>query len=402
LRLRLSLLMFLQWAVPGALLPLYSYHLKDGLGFDEMQTAACCATQAAAAVVASLVAGQVADRWFSAERCLTVCSLLAGADLWLLAELRGPTAVFLATLLFWLLAGPLTLLGTTISLTRLAAPHRQFAGVRLWGTAGWMVTGWLIGYGLANPPWLLEALAWLRPGAPRAVLPDAFRLGGLLAFVLAGYALTLPPTLPWKATAAPRALAPLAALKRLRGWRFATYSVCMLGACVTFPFTTQNTPLLLSQLGIPPAWLQPTLTLAQFSEIVSLALLPLLLLRLGLRGTMLLGLAAWALALAVLSTGGPLQLVVASQGLNGLFVAGFLVAGQVFLNGQAEGDLRTSIQGLFGFVNGLGLLIGNLLAGWLRQAAGGDLSQTFAVGAAITAGLLLVFLLGFREQAVRA
>jgi hypothetical protein len=61
LRLRLSLLMFLQWAVPGALLPLYSIHLNN-LGFSEMAVASCCAAQASAVLFdeQDLIQGEVA------------------------------------------------------------------------------------------------------------------------------------------------------------------------------------------------------------------------------------------------------------------------------------------------------------------------------------------------------
>src|SRR5438093_332784 len=38
---RLSLLMALQWAIPGALLPLYSLRLHQ-LRFDELTVGACC------------------------------------------------------------------------------------------------------------------------------------------------------------------------------------------------------------------------------------------------------------------------------------------------------------------------------------------------------------------------
>src|SRR4051812_31122599 len=110
LRARLSLLMFFLYAVPGALLPLYSVRLRE-LHFNEMEMACCCATQAAATVAAALVAGQVADRWLAAERCLALCSFLAGVDLWLLAGLTSPPAVFAATLTFWLVGGPSLLLG---------------------------------------------------------------------------------------------------------------------------------------------------------------------------------------------------------------------------------------------------------------------------------------------------
>src|SRR5207253_10854777 len=100
---------------------------------------------------------------------------------------------------------------------------------------------------------------------------------------------------------------------------------------------------------------------AQLTEVLCLAILPGLLLRLGVRGTMGLGLAAWLAAMAVLAVGRPVGLVVASLALNGLFVTGFLIAGQVYVNSLAEGDVRASVQGLFGFINGLGQLAGNLL-----------------------------------------
>jgi hypothetical protein len=251
-----------------------------------------------------------------------------------------------------------------------------------------MVTGWLIGI-----------LAWLLPGFTGVA--DAFRLGGVLAFVLAGYALTLPHTPPRRGGGV-QLLAPLAALKLLRGEAFAVYAVCVVGTCITFPFTTQNTPLLLVQRGVPREWLQPALTVAQTTEVLFLGLLPMLLLRLGVRGTMMLGLSAWTLALGVLALGRRVELLVASQALNGLYIAGFLVAGQVYANALAAGGLRASVQGLFSFVNGLGQLAGNLLAGWLRERAGGGLEQSFAVGAAITAGLLLVFVVGFRHSAPAA
>jgi MFS family permease len=184
----------------------------------------------------------------------------------------------------------------------------------------------------------------------------------------------------------------------LRGTSFFTFAVCSLGACITFPFTTQNTPLLLRELGVADPWLGPVQTLGQVSEILSLLLLPFLIVRLGIRGAMLLGLLAWLTALTLLAFGRPLELVIASQALNGLFVAAFLVAGQVYINGQGGGEFRASLQSLVSFVNGVGMLLGNLLAAWLRDWAGGNLPNTFAVGAVLTLGLLGFFFIGFRER----
>jgi hypothetical protein len=134
-------------------------------------------------------------------------------------------------------------------------------------------------------------------------------------------------------------------------------------------------------------------------EILTLALLPLLLLRFGVRGTMLLGLFAWALALAVLAVGEPAGLVIASLGLNGVCICCFLVAGQVFANGRARGDIRASSQALLTLVNGVGLLIGNLLVGWVRHHTGGAFVPTFATAAAVAASALLLFLFGFTDSA---
>jgi hypothetical protein len=384
LRARLSLLMALQYAFPGALLQLYSLHL-NGLGFGPRTVAACCATQALAGVLTALLVGQAADRWVAPERCLAVCSVAAGVVLLLMPSLTGVVPVFAGTLVFWLLASPILLLGTTISFAHLRRPDRQFGSVRLWGTIGWALPGWLLlGAALAGLP------------AQGCGCAGLFRAGALFAFVLAGFALTLPPTKP--RPAATRRPAPVAALRLLRGRTFAVHCLCSFGVSLTWPFSTQATPMLLRDIGVPQEWLCPTLSLAQFVEVLGLFALPFLLRRLGVRGTMLAGLAAWTAALVVLAAGSPAWLVIASLGLNGVCVSGFFVGGQVYLNRQVPGDLRASAQALLTFVNGGGLLVGHLLVGVLRWYSGDVLPQVFAIGAAITVAITVAFWLGFRER----
>jgi hypothetical protein len=319
---------------------------------------------------------------------------LAALDLWIIAHLTGPLAMFLATLFFWLVASPLVLLGTAICFSHLPDPENQFGPVRMWGTVGWMMMGWAAGFWISRSSWPEPLSNFFSLFGP-ADLSDAFRIGSLTALVLACFALTLPATPPRTVLAPERKLAPLAAMRLLREGRFRVYCLCVFGVCVTFPFTTQNTPLLLAQLGVPRAWLLPTLTIAQTTEVLALWLLPMLVLRLGLRGAMLLGLGAWLAALSILSIGRPVGLVVACQALNGLFIAGFLVAGQVFVNSRAQADLRASVQGLLSCVNGAGSLLGNLLASWLRWFFADNLPATFSVSAFLTALLLLLFLVGF-------
>jgi MFS family permease len=376
LRRRLSLLMFLLYAVPGAAQPLFTLHLQN-LHFSELQISWAAAMQALAALVAPL-AGQFADRWWPTERCLAVCALAAAGCLWVLADLTGPLAVTLTVLAFWLVMVPIMTLGASLSFGHLAAAaERHYGSVRLWGTVGWMCTGVFLG-------------AWLRCGGE---LPDIFRIGGVLAVVLACYALTLPTTPPHRHAGSKVAL--IDALRLLRRGNFALYCVTAFGICVTFPFTTQLTPLLLKHLGLTQAEVSQALPLSQSTEIASLALLPMLLLRLGLRRTMLLGLGAWVLVLSILTAGHPVWLVIGSLALNGLLVCCFLIAGQVFVNRLARGHVRASAQSLLTLVNGLGQLGGNLLAGAVRRLAGGAFPPTFGVAAAVAGILFVVFLAAF-------
>jgi len=398
-RFRLSLLMFLQYAAPGAFLPLYSVYLQK-LGYDPFTVGCFCATQGFASVLCPLVAGQVADRWFPAERCLAVCSFFAGAVMWLVAGMTAATpawALFAATLAYWLLTVPILVLGTAVCFAHLKDPTREYGRVRLWGTVGWMVQGWLALSAQFCLPWLTQA------DCTRVL----FRIGGALAFVLSAYALTLPATRP-RPSPPPlspegrgvgvRGAAPVAALRALRNWPFFVYCACMFGLCVTTPFMTQGAPLVLKGHAISECWLGPTLSLAQATEVLSLAVLPLALFRFGVRGTMLVGLGAWTASLGAFALGGPRELVVGALAFNGLCISGFFVAGQVFVNRHAGPDVRASVQALLTFVNGLGMLAGNVLVGVLRHGTGDELPRTFTVGAAIMAALVLLFLFGFRER----
>lgn len=395
LRWRLCLLMFLYYAVQGAFVPLFSLRLQE-LGLTPMQMGWACATQALAALVAPLVAGQIADRWFPAERCLAICALLAGTLLWILAGLASSMAIFLASLALWLVLGPASTLSAALSFAHLPYRGRHFGQVRLWGTIGWVVSGWLVGYWLSKPTWLEHSVTWLSATTRPPELADAFRLASLLAFALGAYALTLPHTPPQRRL--DDSLAPLAALRLLCDRPFAVYWLCALGVCVTLPFPTQVAPLLLEHLGIPRPWISPTLTLGQSTEIISLALLPMLLLRLGVRGTMLLGLGAWAVFLALLMLGEPLWLVVASLSLNGLCICCFIVAGQVFANGRARNDVRASVQALLNITSGIGLLTGNLLVGEVRGQTQEQFEPTFRLGVLIALTLVVAFFLGFRNE----
>src|SRR5262245_48650930 len=351
-RVRLSLLMLLLYAAPGAMLPVFSLRLQE-LGFSPALIGWACATQALGSLLAPPVAGRLADRRLPADRLLAACLLASAALLALLSVLTAPAAVLAASVAFWLVMAPSLTLSATVCFANLPS-GRDYGRVRLWGTVGWVLPGWLLGQWLGGGFWPRVLVG--RPGE----LADAFRLAALLSAVAAAYALTLPRTPPPPDAGGSR----LEALQLLRGRSFAAYAVCTLGLCVVLPFHSQATPLLLESLGVSRAWIPPALTIAQASEVTSLALLPLILGRFGQRRTMLLGLAAGAATMAALMLGRPAWLALAGMGLYGLVISCYLVAGQMFIHGRAPAHLRASAQGLHSFLCGMGLLLGNLLVGW--------------------------------------
>lgn len=394
-RWRLSLLMFLLYGPPAAMLPLFSLRLS-ALNFSPVEIGWCCATQALAGLIAPLLVGQAADRWWPAESCLSACACLTGVLLWALSWLTEPGAVFCTSLAVWFAMGPTLSLGVAVTFTHLAAPERDYGRVRLFGTVGWVLTCWLLAYWFCEPEWALGLRDWLRPQQSGSDLADIFRLGSLLACALGLYALTLPHTPPQRHPTT--FFAPFAAMRLLRQRSFAVYCLVYLGWCMTIAFTSQLNPLLLAEYGIKNQTLPLVLTIGQATEIASLAFLPGLLRRLGVRGTMLLGLGSWLTSLLIVTAGEPLWLVLVSLACNGVCISAFLVAGQVFVNRRAHDDIRASAQALLAWFSGVGLLAGNLLVGGVRHTVSGAFRPTYAVGALLALSLVVAFGWGFREE----
>jgi hypothetical protein len=160
------------------------------------------------------------------------------------------------------------------------------------------------------------------------------------------------------------------------------------------------TPLLLEQLGVQRDALPMTLTVAQSTEVATLAVLPWLLGRLGTRGTMTLGIGAWTVGLCAYAVGQPVALVVIAMSTQGLFIACFHVAGQVFVNRHAAPNTQASSQGLFVLIGGVGLLAGHLLVGEVRTLTQDNFALAFVPAACASAVLVVVFLTGFTTRRV--
>jgi len=277
--------------------------------------------------------------------------------------------------------------------THLKNPEKEFGPVRMWGTIGWMAAGWSLIPLMGIFPLLGEGTGL------------HFWVAMFLSVLLAIYSLTLPNKQPEKPPG--RAFAPGAAIRLLWGRSFGLYALCVFGICISQPFVVQGTPLLLKELGIPGYWLLPAQTLSQVSEAMLALVLSGILLRMGLKGAMRAGLIAWCLSLTILSISQTLGLALASLPLNGFVITLFLISGSIWVNSRVPDDLRASVQTVIVTIQGMGMCLGHLLMGLIRNSLELDtpaeeLRWCFLVGAILNGSLAALFWWGFDPRQVRS
>jgi nucleoside transporter len=377
---RLSVMMLLQYAVWGAWLPVASRYLSAGLGFSETQISLLLGLAGSVgAITAPFLAGQIADRYFSTERCLAALLVVGGALKWITAYQTSYAAWLWLSILYGVVYMPTLSLSNSMAFAHLADPKRQFGWVRLWGTIGWIAASWVfpmvwLQTGLhlsAVPPFVVGDEV---PGATLRLV-DALRFSGMLSFGYAAFCLVLPHTPPKR-----EGVEPLAFAKAFRLFRRPSLAV-LIGASLVISAIHQvyfiQTGKFLPTLGLRDADIGPAMTIGQFSEILVIGALGLMLRRLGFRAVITIGALAYFARYGVWSlTDLPVGLLVASQALHGLCYACFFAAGFVYVDRMAPGDVKSSAQTVFGIlILGGGPVLGGMLSGWLGEtfSAGGTL-----------------------------
>ncbi len=365
---RLSLMMLLQYAVWGAWIPIVPRYLgaapaDGGLGFTGAEIGTILGIAGAAGAVAGpFVAGQVADRWFSAERFLCVMFILGGIVKYITASATTVDQWLWLSILYSLLYMPTIAISNSLAFTHLRDPDRQFPPIRLWGTIGWIVVSW------AFPMVWLQTNLHFQSMPPFIVgseyqdvvhrLADSLRFAGILSVGYGVFCLILPHTPP-KRSVESIAIVDSFALLRHRGLLVLTIVALPISIVYTI-YIIQTAQFLPTLEGIRDSDILPVMSIGQFSEIFVLGSLGLILKRLGFRAVMTIGCFAFALRFAVFALGAPTSLVVASQALHGVCFACFYAAAFIYVDRVAPAHIRHSAQTVFGIIL---LGIGPALAG---------------------------------------
>lgn len=260
-RFRFSVMMFLQYAVWGVWAPILAIYLLNLADFKQNQNtkiAYVYMTMAIASMLAPFIAGQIADRYFATQRFLAVSHLVGGVLLLLLARLETFTGIFAVMLAYTLIYAPTVALTNSICFHHLPDGEKDFGRVRLWGTLGWILIGWLFSMwiGLADgliaaisPAWQESLVAWRGSLAHKPNVGDCLYLAAALSFLLGVYSITLPHTPPPEKPENPWAF--LSALRLMKNRSFAVLLVVAFLVATELQFYYVLTPMFFNQGGGP-------------------------------------------------------------------------------------------------------------------------------------------------------
>ncbi len=409
---RLSVMMFLQYAVWGAWLPVAARYLsastgEGGLGFSGTQIGLILGLAGSIGAMASpCIAGQLADRWFSTERFLAFLLAVGGVIKWVTAGQTGYTAWLWLSILYSVVYMPTLALSNSMAFSHLVDKDRQFPRVRVWGTIGWIAVSWVF------PMIYLQTdlrFGWMPPFLTGPEVPnvtarlaDALRFSALISWGYAVFCLFLPHTPPKKEGVEPLAFAKAFGLLRERS--FLVLVLASLPIAIVHQIYFIQTPPFLSHLGLLDSQIGPAMTIGQFSEILMMVVLGAMLTRFGFRAVITFGALAYFIRYFIWSTDLPVAVLVSSQVLHGVCYAGFFAGAYIYTDRIAPDDIRHSAQTVFGIlILGGGPVLGGILSGWLQArhtlAAGTvDYAALWRVLAMIGLGTAVFFWTAFRER----
>src|SRR6202142_1069687 len=348
-RIRLSLMMFLNYVIWGSWYVTLGAYLTINLKFTRTQAGAVFGTAALACMISPFFVGLIADRFFASERVLSALHLLGAVLLYFVTKATTFGSVYALMFIYCLCYFPTIALTNSLTLQHLKDTGRDFPLIRVFGTLGWIAIGVTIGR--------------LKVGTP--IVP--FLLAAGASVLMSVFSLTLPHTPPPSKgqSVTMRRILGLDALVMLKRPSFAVFAVASILACIPLTFYFSFTNAYLNELHVPNA--PGKMALGQASAVVMMLLMPFILRRVTVRSILIIGLLAWSVRYMLLAYGNPgsgIWMFYLAILLHGVCYDFFFMTGQLYTDQEAPGNLRSAAQGLITFLTyGVGMLIGSLISG---------------------------------------
>ena len=349
LYLKLSALMFMQYAVWGAWMPVLAARLLGPLQMSGKQTGWIYATLPLASMISPLFAGQLADKYVDTGIILAVCHGLGTVLLFLSARITKFKPLFLIMLAYAMLYAATIPLVNSLMFSHLTDAGKQSPGIFIWAPIAWA----LIGYMLSG---------WRNLRKTEGDGSDCLKFGAILSILMTVICLLQPATPPKGSEGVPM----LKALSMLSDYKFAIFIVVSMVVAGTMQFYFLGTARYLSDKGASGKNVPAIMGIAQAAQAVAtLVALGLLLNLIGSKWTITFGAACWMMLYIAYCLNMPKWAVVLAQVFHGLAYVFFIIAGQIYVSSVAPKEIAGSAQALIILVTtGIGLFLGTQVAGF--------------------------------------
>lgn len=393
MRVRLSLMMFLEYFIWGAWYVTLGTWLGQQLHFSGEQIGVVAGTTALGAAISPFLVGLMADELFANQRLLAALHGIGGLLLWFASAQTAFGPMYALLLVYSLCYMPTMALTNALAFRQMKDPKQDFGSIRVLGTAGWIVAGLLVGFLRVEP----------------TAIP--IRIAGAASVLMGIYSLTLPHTPPLRSTHGFKLsnIFPPEAFTLFRDRNFSVFALASFLICIPLQFYYTFTNPFLNEIGMQNA--AGKMTMGQMSELLFMVTLPWFFRRVGVKYTLMLGMSAWVvryICFGAGNSGSLVPLLYLGIVLHGICYDFFFVTGQVYVDQKAPLALRAVAQGLIYFITyGIGMFVGSWICGAIvdRYAkslpSGGvlhDWRSIWMVPAIASAVVLLFFWVGFRRE----
>ncbi len=386
---KLAIMMLLEYFIWGAWYVTLATYMKEHLDSTGIQIGSAYSALAIATMISPFFIGMVADRYFAAQKILGIFHLLGAALLYLATQVDSNGSFYWIILVYSLLYMPTIALSNSIAFTQMTDPGKQFPWIRVFGTAGWIVAGLMIaalGIEKTSSTFYMAAVASAALGIISFILPNTSpraQVDGTASSAVGTEAFVLFKDRP-----------------------YLIFFIAAILVCIPLSFYYEGANLFLNDLELEnPAG---KMILGQVSEALFILTIPFLFYRIGVKKMLLLGMSAWILryvCFAYGNTGENIWMLYAGIILHGICYDFFFVTGYMYTEKKAGQKIKNAAQGLFTFATyGVGMVIGTLFAGLTVDhytvAGEHQWQQIWHVPAFIAGGVLIYFIIFFKEKAL--
>jgi nucleoside transporter len=377
-KVQLSVMMFLNFFIWGIWFVTMGTYLGMGkIGATGSQSGLAYGTQCLGAIIAPFIVGMIADRFFAAQKILGILHLIGAGLLYYISTQTNFGSFYSILLIYMIIYMPTLALVNAIALKQVSNAEKEFGGIRVWGTIGWIVAGLIIGWMAWEPAKALvdagtakdatiEAKTALSTAASK--LNITFLVAAVISAAFGIFCFFLPNTPPPKAgkDVSFKEVIGLDALNVLKDKNYLIFFIASVLICIPLAFYYGSANQFLNESGMEKA--AAKMTMGQMSETVFLFLLPLFFKRFGVKQMLLIGMIAWVLRYLLFAYGNMdsgIWMLYMGIILHGICYDFFFVTGQIYTDQKAGEKVRSAAQGLITLATyGVGMYIGFWLAGY--------------------------------------